>query len=42
MNLIKNDAHNRVNNQETQSLPTHKNIRGQDYYQQLTIDFNES
>jgi len=42
VNLIKNDAHNRqcsndIN--EEKVLPSHNNIRGKEYYQQLVLNF---
>jgi transposase len=40
MNLIRNDAQNRLPVTKEKPLPQHKNIRGKEYYKQLTINFD--
>jgi transposase len=40
MNLIRNDAQNRQTKNLEKPLPTHDNIRGKEYYKQLTINFD--
>jgi len=40
MNLIENDAQNRQGKIDQKPLPQHGNIRGKEYYKQLTINFD--
>jgi len=40
MNFIRNDAQNRQANCQEKPLPEHENIRGKEYYKQLTINFD--
>jgi transposase len=40
MNLIRNDAQNRQAQIRENPLPKHDNIRGKEYYKQLTINFD--
>jgi len=40
MNLIQNDAANRLAPTTPKTLPQHENIRGKEYYKQLTINFD--
>jgi hypothetical protein len=41
INLIKNDAQNREGQDQSKPLPQHDNIRGKEYYRQLTLNFEE-
>jgi hypothetical protein len=40
-NLIQNDAQNREKQARAKPLPEHENIRGKEYYRQLTLNFEE-
>jgi hypothetical protein len=40
VNLIRNDAQNRQAKNLQKTLPAHDNIRGKEYYKQLTINFD--
>jgi transposase len=40
VNLIRNDAQNRQTKNHQKPLPSHDNIRGKEYYKQLTINFD--
>jgi hypothetical protein len=41
MKLIENDAQNRQKQSPPKPLPEHENIRGKEYYRQLTLDFED-